>query len=86
MYVFEGDAVLVRAGIALLGVREQEILLAGSREEVLSVMNGRGLTGSVLNGSKDGEVTAMTASSGNSKSLFGGEDEWMIKVRNAGKC
>lgn len=76
---------LVRAGIALLGVKEQELLLATSREEMLNVMNGRGLTGSVLNGNKDGEVTAM-ASSTNSKSLFGGEDEWMIKVRNAGKC
>lgn len=80
VYVFEGDAVLVRAGIALLGAREQDILNARGAQEVLNVMNGRSLAGSTTNGNKDG------GESKSSPSLFGGEDEWMLKVRLAGKC
>lgn len=80
VYVFEGDAVLVRAGIALLGAREQDILNARGSQEVLNVMNGRSMMGSTAHGSKEG------AESKSSHSLFGGEDEWMLKVRLAGKC
>lgn len=69
VWVFEGDAVFVRAGIALLGAVEGKLYAADGRREVKAVFEG--LSSRVGTGES---------------SPFGGEDEWMIKVRDAGKC
>lgn len=42
VYVFEGDAVLVRAAVALLQEEEGGVMAAGSAEGVRDVLNGRG--------------------------------------------
>lgn len=41
VYVFEGDAVLVRAGVAVLLEREMELLGCGTVEEVRAVVLGK---------------------------------------------
>jgi len=71
VYVFEGDAVLVRAGVALLVRREMELLGAKTVEEVRGVLfssreKGKGMT---TTGGKGGE-----------------EERWIRGVREAGKA
>lgn len=63
VYVFEGDAVLVRAGVALLAENEGRLLVAKTPEEVLAV-----------------------CAAGHSKTLQGRGDDWMVRVRSAGKA
>lgn len=63
VYVFEGDAVLVRAAVALLMLREGSILAASKCSDV---------------------VQALTE--GGQKTLQGREDDWMQRVREAGKA
>ncbi|KAK6838111.1 tbc1 domain family member 12 [Apiospora arundinis] len=63
VYVFEGDAVLVRAGVALLVENEGRLLAAKTPKEVLAV-----------------------CAAGHSKTLQGRGDDWMIRVRSAGKA
>jgi len=58
IWVFEGDAVLVRAMIALLGILESKLSTATSAEEISAVI-------------KEGSV--------------GGEEDWIMAVRDAGK-
>lgn len=71
VWVFEGDAVLVRAAIALLGAVEGDLYAAEGRKEIKAVfeipLQGRSTV--------DGEAGPC-----------GGEETWMAKVREAGKC
>lgn len=62
VYVFEGDAVLVRAAVALLVSREGELMGAKNAEQVRRAL--------------------MDASKSD---LEGKVDEWMRRVRDAGK-
>lgn len=73
IWVFEGDAVLVRAGIALLGALEGELYAAVGRREVKGVFE--------LSKSKLGNVVSVDGEVGSC-----GEDDWIAKVREAGKC
>lgn len=70
VYVFEGDALLVRAAVALLLSREMALLGSKTAEEVLEVM----ARSNVNSGSTRavGEV--------------GAEDRFMAAVRTAGKA
>lgn len=63
--VFDGDAVIIRTAVALLGAMEGS--LYGSRQEVLSTF-----------GWKDGGT-------GSGAWRVGGADDFMAKVRSAGK-
>lgn len=63
VYVFEGDALLVRAAIALLIEREGALLAATTHSDVLKAL------------AEDGQ-----------KTVRGREDEWMVRVRDAGKA
>ncbi|KAK9419602.1 putative Rab-GTPase-TBC domain-containing protein [Seiridium unicorne] len=63
VYVFEGDALLVRAAVALLMQREPALLAAGNSSEVLQAL-----------------------AEGAQKTLQGREDDWMQRVREAGKA
>jgi hypothetical protein len=74
VYVFEGDAVLVRAGVALLLQREMALLGTKSIDDVKSVL-AEGPTESSREGKKQRVVC------GN-----GEEDRWMRAVREAGKA
>lgn len=71
VWVFEGDAVLVRAAIALLGALEGELYAADGRNEI------RGVFEMPLKGRSTADGKA---------SPCGGEETWMAKVRDAGKC
>lgn len=73
VYVFEGDAVLVRAAVALLLRREMALLGTGSIAEVRTALEG---------GSPEEmeEKKKKRVLSGN-----GEEDRWMRSVREAGK-
>ena len=62
--VFDGDGVIIRTAVALLGVLENR--LYGDRSEVLNILGWRGGTGS--------GVWRVV-----------GEEDFMAKVRNAGK-
>jgi hypothetical protein len=70
VYVFEGDAVLVRAGVALLLQHEMALLGTSSMDEVKATL------ASATDGAKGQRVVA-----GN-----GEEDRWMKAVREAGKA
>jgi hypothetical protein len=62
VYVFEGDAVLVRAAIALLMQREGPLLAAASAADILKVL-----------------------AEGGQRTMHGREEDWMQRVREAGK-
>jgi hypothetical protein len=70
VYVFEGDAVLVRACVALLLEREISLLGAKTVAEVVAVME---------QSSHGGKFQPVIGGSGN-------EDRWMRAVRHAGKA
>jgi hypothetical protein len=73
VYVFEGDAVLVRAGVALLLQKEMSLLGAKTMDEVKAVLE---------TGSKHAsDEAAKPVVSGN-----GDEDRWIQAVRDAGKA
>ena len=63
--VFDGDGVIIRTAVALLGVLEGS--LYGDRSEVLNILGWRGGTGS-------GAWRVV------------GEEDFMAKVRSAGKA
>jgi hypothetical protein len=73
-YVFEGDAVLVRAAVALLLEREMALLGAKSVDEVKTALMGANESGK--NADKQRRVIGET----------GAEDRWMRTVRDAGRC
>jgi hypothetical protein len=73
VYVFEGDAILVRAGIALLLKKEMSLLGAKTMDEVKSVLE----TSSRLT-----SVEAAKPVVGSN----GDEDRWIQAVREAGKA
>src|SRR3569833_1239093 len=70
VYVFEGDAVLVRAGVALL--LDKEMALLGTKD-IVEIK-------SILDGSETG-----TEKKQHIMARQGEEDRWMQKVRSAGK-
>ena len=70
VYVFEGDALLVRAGVAFLLRREMQLLGARSVEEVAAAVEGH----------RHGMEMAPSA-----VARHGEEDAWMRSVREAGK-
>ncbi|KEZ46337.1 hypothetical protein SAPIO_CDS0640 [Scedosporium apiospermum] len=70
VYVFEGDAVLIRAAVALIVWEEGPLLGAASVEDVRAVLGGGGA--STRQKKVLGEV--------------GAEDRWMQAVREAGKA
>lgn len=73
VYVFEGDAVLVRAGVALLLQREMSLLGAKTIDEVKAVLE---------TGTRHASAeTAKPVVSSN-----GDEDRWIQAVRDAGKA
>jgi hypothetical protein len=63
VYVFEGDAILIRGAIAILIEREGTLLAAKNHSDVLKAL-----------------------AEGGQSTLKGREDEWMVKVREAGKA
>ena len=71
VYVFEGDAVLVRAGVALMMEKEMVLRATNSISEVKAVLEGHGGTGA--------ETQRVVARQGE-------EDAWMRAVREAGKA
>ena len=73
VYVFEGDAVLVRAGVALLLRREMALMGTQTMDEVVAILKSG-------TASKDGASTP-TVLSGDE-----GEEGWMKAVRDAGKA
>ncbi|KAK4124360.1 hypothetical protein N657DRAFT_389051 [Parathielavia appendiculata] len=78
VYVFEGDALLVRAGVALLLQREVALLGVASVAEVRAVLlsgGGAGSAGSL------GEIKSPRVVGGQ-----GEEERWMKAVREAGKA
>ncbi|KAL1895916.1 hypothetical protein Sste5346_005015 [Sporothrix stenoceras] len=70
VYVFEGDTVLVRAGVALLVEREAALLGA---QDMVAVVNAIAPGG---DGAEDKQVVV---------AQHGEEDRWMLAVREAGK-
>lgn len=70
VFVFEGDAVLVRAAVALLNALEGKLFGAGDRGTLLEVLN-------------EGVANQPGISGGRANLLK--EDEWMKAVREAGK-
>ena len=70
VYVFEGDALLVRAAVAFLLSREMSLLGTKTAEEVRSALSGR--NASVPSARPAGEM--------------GAEDRFMLSVREAGKA
>ncbi|KAM0353195.1 hypothetical protein HYE67_004012 [Fusarium culmorum] len=70
VYVFEGDALLIRAAVALLLSREMTLLGAKTAEEVKTILNER--NAKVSSARVAGEV--------------GAEDKFMMSVREAGKA
>ncbi|KAH8900949.1 hypothetical protein GQ53DRAFT_133600 [Thozetella sp. PMI_491] len=73
VYVFEGDGILVRAGVAFLCQREMALLGTRSMEELKAVIYGVSANTSEL---KEQRVVTKT----------GEEDRWMQAVREAGKA
>ena len=71
VYVFEGDAVLVRAAVAILMDREMALLGSRTVGEVRDVLRGRQ--------SADTQQVKAVAEPG-------AEDRWMRLVRDAGKA
>lgn len=71
VWVFEGDAVLVRAAIALFASKENKLYGTSTKEEVCSVL--RGDVEKRLSGSS--EVSAVSMD----------EEDWMRLVRDAGR-
>jgi hypothetical protein len=74
VYVFEGDALLVRAGVALLMRHEMALLGVGSVDEVRKVLSGT-----------TGEASP---EGGKGPRVVGGqgeEERWIVAVREAGK-
>jgi hypothetical protein len=69
VYVFEGDAVLIRVAVAFLLRVEMNLLATKTREEVRSVIGGQSTVGNTVP-----VVTEM-----------GAEDKFMASVREAGK-
>ena len=74
MYVFEGDAVLVRAGVALLAEKEMTLLGAKTITEVKLVLDRS-------DGEEDEKNKQQRIVGGQ-----GAEDRWMRSVREAGKA
>jgi hypothetical protein len=74
VYVFEGDALLVRAGVALLMRHEMALLGVGTVDEVRGVLSGT--TGTAVEGGKGPKVVGGQ----------GEEERWMSAVREAGKA
>ncbi|KAK3990934.1 hypothetical protein QBC44DRAFT_59458 [Cladorrhinum sp. PSN332] len=72
VYVFEGDALLIRAGVALLTLKEMSLLGTKSIAEVKEVLN------SALDGNKPASTQVL---GGNAE-----EERWMRAVRDAGKA
>ncbi|PCD44511.1 hypothetical protein AU210_003587 [Fusarium oxysporum f. sp. radicis-cucumerinum] len=70
VYVFEGDALLIRAAVALLLSREMTLLGAKTADEVKTILDGR--NAKVSSARVAGEV--------------GAEDKFMMSVREAGKA
>ncbi|GAB1317408.1 Rab-GAP TBC domain-containing protein [Madurella fahalii] len=70
VYVFEGDAVLVRAGVALLLQKEMNLLGAKSVAEVRTIL------GMTSDGTKSPRVVGAN----------GDEERWMRTLREAGKA
>lgn len=74
VYVFEGDAVLVRAGVALLAEKEMTLLGAKTITEVKLVLDRS-------DGEEDEKNKQQRIVGGQ-----GAEDRWMRSVREAGKA
>ncbi|CAI4216071.1 unnamed protein product [Parascedosporium putredinis] len=70
VYVFEGDAVLIRAAVALLLWEEGPLLAAREAADVRAVLAGSGA------GAREKKALAEV----------GAEDRWMQAVREAGKA
>lgn len=70
VYVFEGDALLIRAAVALLLSREMTLLGAKTADEIKAILSVR--NAKVSSARLAGEV--------------GAEDKFMISVREAGKA
>ncbi|RMJ09938.1 hypothetical protein CDV36_010454 [Fusarium kuroshium] len=70
VYVFEGDALLIRAAVALLLSREMTLLGAKTADEIKTILSER--NAKVSSARVAGEV--------------GAEDKFMISVREAGKA
>ncbi len=71
VYVFEGDAVLVRAGVAYLLEREMALLGTKNVTEIRAVLEG------IKDGSEKKQPVVARQ---------GEEDRWMTMVREAGKA
>lgn len=71
VYVFEGDAVLIRAGVAFLMLKEMSLLGTKSLAEVKEI----------LDANLDRTKPATQVLSGNAE-----EERWMRAVRDAGKA
>lgn len=69
VYVFEGDALLVRAAVAFLLSREMSLLGTKTADEVVSIVSAR--NASIPSARPVGEM--------------GAEDKFMIAVREAGR-
>ena len=73
VYVFEGDSVLVRAGVALLMQKEMALLGAKTVTEVRSILQG-----SAEEEEKKDKARVVGGQ--------GAEDRWIRAVREAGKA
>jgi hypothetical protein len=70
VYVFEGDALLIRAAVALLLSREMTLLGAKTADEVKAIL-----------GERNAKVSAARVAG-----EVGAEDKFMMSVREAGKA
>jgi hypothetical protein len=76
VYVFEGDSILVRAGVALLLGKEMALLATKSVEDVKAVLESASPGGNAGGSSSKQKVLGRQ----------GEENRWMRAVRDAGKA
>lgn len=81
VYVFEGDAILVRAAVALLLQQEMSLLGAGSAAELAAVLESGGGCSAADNTAKKTPTTTGSVLARN-----GADDRWIRAVREAGKA
>lgn len=83
VYVFEGDAILVRAAVALLLRQEMSLLGAGSAAELAAALEPGG--GCCSAADSTAKKTPTTTTSG-VLARSGADDRWIRAVREAGKA
>ena len=71
VYVFEGDSVLLSAGVGILMFREMDLLAAGNLEEMMKVLDRR--------------CKAVGASGKNANSEGDDEEKWINTIKEVGK-